>query len=230
MAIYFDTEEVGVGLPMPGLTIKLIPADDRYEIRMQGDMMTPGYVGQSADDLYDDEGFLRIGDYVDFIAPGDISRGLKFAGRIAEEFKLANGTWVSGGRLRVQLVQALSPFISDALICGLNDEYISALMWLNRAPAERVLDRELPSTAEGLASDKELRNAIENALLQHNAQNPGTSTKFVRVAFLTEPPSIDGQEISDKGTVNQSVTLRRRADDVARLYATAPDDSIIVLE
>lgn len=230
MAIYFDTEEVGVGLPMPGLTIKLIPADDRYEIRMQGAMMTSGYVGQSGDDLYDDEGFLRIGDYVDFIVPGDIRHGLKFAGRIAEEFKLANGTWVSGGRLRVQLIQSLSPFISDALICGLNDDYVAALLWLNRAAAERELDRELPATTEGLACDPELRTVIQERLSVHNKQNPGSSTRLARVAFLIEPPSIDGQEISDKGTVNQSVALRRRAADVARLYETTPDGSVIMLE
>ena len=109
MAIYFDSEEVGIGLPMPGLTIKLIPSDQHYEIRMKGAMMTPGYIGQSADYLYDEEDFLCIGDYVDFIVPGDINRGLKFVGRLAEEFKLSTGTWVSGGHLRAQLVQALSP-------------------------------------------------------------------------------------------------------------------------
>lgn len=230
MAIYFDSEEVGVGLPMPGLTIKLIPADDRYEIRMQGAMMTPGYIGKSANDLYDDDGFLRIGDYVDFIVPGDISHGLKFAGRIAEEFKLANGTWVSGGHLRAQLIQSLSPFISDALICGMNDDYVGVLMWLNRAAAEREFDRALPTTAKGLAGDTELRNNIQDRLSLHNKQNPGSSRRLARVAFLIEPPSIDGQEISDKGTVNQSMALRRRAADVARLYSLEPDGSVIILE
>lgn len=230
MVIYFDSEEVGVGLPMPGLTIKLIPSDDRYEIRMRGTMMTPGYIGQTADDLYDDDGFLRIGDYVDFIVPGDIGRGLKFAGRLAEEFKLANGTWVSGGRLRAQLIQSLSPFISDALICGLNEDYVGALMWLNRAAAERTLEKTLPMTVEGLAHDEELRRIVQDRLAQHNQQNPGSSTRLARVAFLIEPPNIDGQEISDKGTINQSVSLRRRATDVARLYAKDPDQSVIILE
>lgn len=230
MAIYFDSEEVGVGLPMPGLSIKLIPADDRYEIRMRGAMTTPGYLGQSADDLYDDEGFLRIGDYVDYIEPGDISHGLKFAGRIAEEFKLSSGTWVSGGRLRAQLVQTLSPFISDALICGIDKEYVGVLLWLNRAAAERELDRELATTADGLASDARLREIIQERLEQHNQSHPGSSTRIARVTFLTEPPSIDGQEISDKGTINQSIALRRRASDVAKLYADEPDNSIIILD
>ncbi len=230
MAIYFDTEEVGVGLPMPGLTIKLIPADDRYEIRMQGDMMTKGYLNHKDDNLYDDEGFLRIGDYVDFIVPGDISHGLKFAGRLAEEFKLANGTWVSGGRLRAQLIQLLAPYVSDALICGINDEYVGALLWPNLAAAEKQLDRKLSVSSESLAGDAELRQTLIERLSEHNKANPGSSTKVARVAFLIEPPSIDGQEISDKGTVNQSVALRRRAADVERLYAESPDASVIILE
>jgi feruloyl-CoA synthase len=230
MAIYFDSEEVGVGLPMPGMSIKLIPADDRYEIRMSGPMMTPGYVGLPVGDLYDEDGFLRIGDYVDYIVPGDISRGLKFAGRIAEEFKLASGTWVSGGRLRAQLIQALSPFVSDALICGIDKEYVGALMWLNRAAAERALSRTLATTAEDLAQDTELRDKILRALRVHNEESTGSSRRISRVAFLIEPPSVDEQEISDKGTVNQSVALRRRIADIERLYSNDPDSSVIILE
>ena len=230
MAIYFDSEEVGIGLPMPGLTIKLIPSDQHYEIRMKGAMMTPGYIGQSADYLYDEEDFLCIGDYVDFIVPGDINRGLKFVGRLAEEFKLSTGTWVSGGHLRAQLVQALSPVVSDALICGNNDDYVGALMWLNRAAAERILKRKLPMTAEGLAGDENLRGFVQEKLSAHNTNYPGMSTRIARVAFLIEPPSMDGQEISDKGTVNQSIALRRRTSDVERLYAKELDGTTIILD
>ena len=100
MAIYFHTEEVGIGLPMPGLTLKMVPVDERYELRMKGPMITRGYVGDTPAELFDDEGYLKIGDCAEFIVPGDISGGLRFAGRLAEEFKLANGTWVSGGALR----------------------------------------------------------------------------------------------------------------------------------
>jgi feruloyl-CoA synthase len=230
MAIYFDSEEVGIGLPMPGLTIKLIPAEDRYEVRMQGPMMTAGYVGKKSSDLFDDEGFLRIGDYAQFIEPDDISRGLKFAGRLAEEFKLANGTWVSGGALRAGLVQTLSPLISDAVICGINAEYLAALVWLNRAAAERHFDRELPTAADALANDPELRSHISNVIGENNRRNPGSSTRIQRIAFLNEPPSIDSHEISDKGTVNQSVALRRRASDVERLYSETPNNFVIVLD
>ena len=230
MAIYFESEEVGVGLPMPGLTIKLIPTDGRYEIRMKGPMMTPGYIGHLVEGLYDEESFLRVGDYVDFIVPGNIHRGLKFAGRVAEEFKLSTGTWVSGGHLRAQLVQVLWPIVSDALICGINDDYVGALMWINRSAAEKVIGTPLPITAEGLANMPELRGIIHRTLSNHNTNNPGVSTRFARVTFLMEPPSIDAQEISDKGTINQAIALQRRADDVARIYSKNPDDSVIILE
>lgn len=230
MAIYFESEEVGIGLPMPGLTIKLIPTDGRYEIRMKGPMMTPGYIGHLVEGLYDEESFLRVGDYVDFIVPGNIHRGLKFAGRVAEEFKLSTGTWVSGGHLRAQLVQVLWPIVSDALICGINDDYVGALMWLNRSAAEKVIGTPLPITAEGLANMPELRGIIHRTLSNHNTNNPGVSTRFARVTFLMEPPSIDAQEISDKGTINQAIALQRRADDVARIYSKNPDDSVIILE
>jgi len=230
MAIYFDSEEVGIGLPMPGLTIKLVPENDRYEVRMHGTMITPGYVGQDSSDLFDDDGFLKIGDYAAFIKHNDISRGLKFAGRLAEEFKLANGTWVSGGILRAGLIQTLSPLISDAVICGLNAEYIAVLVWLNRATAERYFKRSLPGTSEDLACDMELRSWIVQTLGEYNERNPGSSTRIKRIGFLIEPPSIDGHEISDKGTVNQSVALQRRANDVERLYSEIPDNFVITLD
>lgn len=230
MAIYFDSQEVGIGLPMPGLTIKLVPVNDRYEVRMRGTMMTPGYVGKDSSDLFDNEGFLKIGDYASFIKKDDISRGLKFAGRLAEEFKLANGTWVSGGTLRAEIVQTLSPLISDAVVCGINAEYLAVLVWLNRVTAERYFGRNLPNTAQGLTNDIELRSHVIDTLNEYNKRNPGTSRKIMRLGFLIEPPSIDGHEISDKGTVNQSIALQRRARDVERLYSETPYNFVITLD
>ena len=231
MAIYFHTEEVGIGLPMPGLTIKLIPLDDsRYEIRMRGQMITPGYLGESPDDMFDEEGFFRIGDSVEFIADGDINQGLRFAGRLAEEFKLANGTWVSGGALKAAIVQTCAPLVADSLICGENREYVAALGWLSRAAAQQALGRELPSSAEELGADPEIRDTIHASLAAYNAAHPGSSTRIRRFAFLTDAPSIDGHELSDKGTVNQAVALRRRAADVERLYAGDPGPSVICID
>jgi len=232
MAIYFDTEEVGIGLPMPGLTIKLVPQDDRYEIRMKGPMITPGYLHlpEKNAEIFDDEGYFLIGDAAQFNESGDIERGLRFAGRLAEEFKLANGTWVSAGNLRAAVVQACSPLVSDLLVCGLNRDYVAVLAWPNRAGVEQVLGGEPPASARELAAEPAVRERIVQALVAHNRANPGSSTRIRRFAFLDEPPSIDGHELSDKGTVNQSVALRRRADDVERLYAASPGEDVIVLE
>ena len=232
MAIYFDTEEVGIGLPMPGLAIKLVPQDERYEIRMKGPMITPGYLHmpEKNAEIFDDEGYFLIGDAAQFNEPGDIERGLKFAGRLAEEFKLANGTWVSAGNLRAAVVQACSPLVSDVLVCGLNRDYVAVLAWPNRAGVEQVLGGEPPAGARQLAAEPAVRERIVQALEAHNRARPGSSTRIRRFAFLDEPPSIDGHELSDKGTVNQSVALRRRAADVERLYAASPGEDVIVLE
>jgi len=232
MAIYFDTEEVGIGLPMPGLTIKLVPQDERYEIRMRGPMITPGYLNlaEQNDVIFDDEGYFIIGDAAQLNEPGDIERGLKFAGRLAEEFKLANGTWVSAGNLRAAVVQACSPLVSDALICGLNREYVAVLAWPNPAGVGQVAGASGTPNARSLATEPAVRERIARALDAHNAANPGSSTRIRRFAFLEEPPSIDGHELSDKGTVNQSVALRRRAADVDRLYDLAPAPDVIVLD
>lgn len=213
MAIYFPTEEVGIGLPMPGLSLKLVPAGDRYEVRLRGSMVMSGYVAnaEASRDIFDDEGFYRTGDTAQFHDPDDIGKGLKFAGRLAEDFKLASGTWVSGGRLRPQLVQALAPLVSDVLICGEGKAYLAVLAW--PGPAGREL-------GEGLAPNLADRLAAFNA-------GRGRSERIERLALLAEPPRVHAHEVSDKGTINQRVALTRRVREVERLYADPPDSSTI---
>lgn len=201
MAIYFPTEEVGIGLPMPGLTLKLVPNADRYEVRLKGPMITPGYLHAEgeAERMFDEEGYYRTGDAAVFNDPQDLGRGLKFAGRLSEEFKLGNGTWVTAGRLRDLLLGALSPLIRDLLVCGENREWLSILVWPSQAPND------------------DFRRAIAERLTTFN-EGRGASERIRRVGFLTEPPSVDAHEVSDKGSINQRVALQRRATDVARLY------------
>ena len=202
MAIYFPTEEVGIGLPMPGLTMKLVPNADRYEVRLKGPMITPGYLNVEDERarMFDDEGFYRTGDAAVFNDPHDLGKGLKFAGRLSEEFKLGNGTWVAAGRLRDSLLGALSPLVRDLLICGENREWLSILVW----PSQPLTD--------------DLRVSIGERLATFNVGR-GASERIRRVGFLTEPPSVDAHEVSDKGSINQRIALGRRADDVSRLYA-----------
>jgi feruloyl-CoA synthase len=214
MAIYFPSEEVGIGLPMPGLTLKLVPDGERYEVRLRGPMITPGYVGnpQANKDIFDDEGFYRTGDAAQFHDPANVGRGLKFAGRMAEDFKLASGTWVSAGRLRALLLEACAPLLADLLICGELRNYLAVLAW--RSSAGRELGESLAMLlAERLASFNAAR---------------GASERIERLCLLDDPPSVDAHEVSDKGTINQRVALARRAADVDCLYAAAPDKHVVL--
>jgi feruloyl-CoA synthase len=212
MAIYFPTERVGIGLPMPGLSVKLVPLGDRYELRMKGPMVTPGYL--DAPDvnatIRDEEGFYRIGDTARFHNADDPAEGLAFAGRLAEEFKLNNGTWVSAGALRMQLLAAMDPLAADLLVCGEGHDAIGILAW-PRAGGTPALDQ------------------VRARLEAHNAANGSSSTRVERFAWLAEPPNVEAHEISDKGAVNQALARRRRAADVARLYDDPPPAAVLAI-
>jgi feruloyl-CoA synthase len=211
MAIYFPTEEVGIGLPMPGLTLKLVPNGDRYEVRLKGPMVTPGYLGHGEKNrgIFDEDGFYRTGDAAQLHDPADIGKGLKFAGRLAEEFKLSNGTWVAAGRLRALLVETFAPLLGDFVICGENRDRLTALTW-PKAPV-----------------DDALRAELSRRLGAFNAGR-GASERIEALLLLAEPPSADAHELSDKGTINQRVTLLRRAADVERLESGQPDPRIVL--
>lgn len=213
MSIYFPTDEVGIGLPMPGLSVKLVPTGPRYEVRLRGPMVMSGYAAnpEANRDIFDDEGFYRTGDTAQFHDPADIGKGLKFAGRLAEDFKLASGTWVSAGRLRPQLLEALAPLVSDVLVCGETNAYLAVLAW--------------PSPAGREAAD--LPRQLAERLTAFNLGR-GTSERIERLALLAEPPRVDAHEVSDKGTINQRVAMTRRAADVERLYAEPPDPETIL--
>jgi feruloyl-CoA synthase len=187
-----------------------VPQGERYEIRIRGQLVTPGYLDQPElnREIFDDEGFYRTGDTAQFHDPHDIRKGLKFAGRLAEDFKLATGTWITAGRLRAEVLEAMAPLLADAVVCGENRNYVALLAW--------------PRTP-GPASREEL----SRRLAAFNAGR-GQSERIARLKLLTEPPSADQHEVSDKGTINQRVTMMRRAVDVERLYADPPADDLIV--
>ncbi len=214
MAIYFPTEEVGIGLPMPGLTLKLVPTGDRYEVRLRGPMITPGYLANPAANqgIFDDEGYYCTGDTAQFHDPADIGKGLRFAGRLADDFKLASGAWVQAGKLRAALLDACAPLLSDMLICGESRGEIAVLVWPSKAGQELGAN---------------LLAALSERLSTFNAGRT-TSERVARLALLDMPPSVDAHEVSDKGTINQRVALARRAPDVERVYANPPGPSVVV--
>jgi len=195
-------------------------------------MISPGYLGLPGKnaEIFDEEGYFRLGDAGRLQDPANIQKGLAFAGRLAEEFKLTSGTWVSAGHLRALLVQACDPLIADALVCGEGRSYIAALAWPRLEACRKLAGAGPAVPPEEVLGHPAVRERILQGLRAHNAANPTSSTRIRRLAFLLAPPSVDAHEVSDKGTVNQALALERRAADVERLYAEHPDPSVLVAD
>ncbi|OGA61619.1 MAG: feruloyl-CoA synthase [Betaproteobacteria bacterium RIFCSPLOWO2_12_FULL_65_14] len=210
-SVHFIMERPGViGLPVAGCELKLVPSAGKLEVRVRGTNVTPGYYKRP--DLtkiaFDEEGFYRIGDAVKFADPADPAKGIVFDGRVAEDFKLSTGTWVNVGAVRIRLIATADPIIQDAVITGHDRDVVGALVFLSPA-------------AKDLSPD-ELRSRL-SAALKKLAQEGGSSTHPVRVLVMSEPPSIDANEITDKGYMNQRAVLERRAALVEKLYGADPD-------
>jgi feruloyl-CoA synthase len=195
------------------------------EVRYRGPNITPGYwrSPEATAEAYDEEGFFCTGDAVAWIDPANPNLGLRFDGRIAEDFKLATGTFVSVGPLRAKIIAAGAPFVQDAVITGLNEKEVGAMLFTT--PAVRTL--------AGLAADAPLAEVLAHPkVLSHfqqvvtdlAAQSTGSANRVARCILLAEPPSIDKGEVTDKGSINQRAVLKHRAELVAALHAgTAPN-------
>lgn len=220
--VHWITERVGlIGLPLPGITLKLVPNGSKYEVRVKGPTVTRGYHNDSARtaEAFDDEGFYGLGDAARFLDPDQPELGLVFDGRVTEDFKLDSGTWVSVGTLRPDLVGACSPYVLDIVVAGQDKPFAGALIWPSPAA--------LPSL--GADPVARLNELLAERLRAFNAQAGGSSRRIGRFLVMTEPPSIDAGEITDKGYVNQRATLERRAALVEALYAEPPGPGVVVL-
>lgn len=204
---WWETRKVGIGLPVPGASLKLVPAEGAYEVRVKAPSVTPGYLGDPARtaDAFDEEGFLRMEDRADFHDRANPSEGLFFAGRSAEQFKLTNGTFVAAGRLRDSVLKACPGLFRDVVVCGEGQAELTVLAWLDA----EVASRENPVT---------IQTRVRTGLSLHNLDNPGKSGRLRRLMLLTDPPDAGHSELSDKGSINRAAVLLRRAADVARLY------------
>jgi feruloyl-CoA synthase len=226
---YFPfTDARCIGVPLPGALVKLAPAQDAYEIRVQGPNVTPGYYARPdlTAEAFDAEGFYRTGDAVGFAVPGDLDAGLVFRGRTAEDFKLETGTFVRVGAVRTALLSSV-PVLADAVIAGENRGYASALAWLNPAEARKLLGRD-PAGAEGdLVTDPDLQRLVADALAGHNA-NHGSASRVARLVILSRPAGLDAGEVTDKGYVNQRKVLAQRAAVVELLYTDPVPAGVIV--
>ena len=208
-----------LGLPTPGLELKLVAMGDKTEVRYRGPNVTPGYWRNAKEtaDVFDDEGFLCTGDAVKWVDETDIHLGLKFDGRIAEDFKLATGTFVSVGPLRAKIIAAGAPYIQDVVLTGINMKEVGAMVF----PTAAI--RNL----SGLPDDSPLENVLYShpvlskfqTIIDQLAQTAtGSANRIARMCLLSEPPTIDKGEITDKGSINQRAVLSHRADTVSALH------------
>jgi feruloyl-CoA synthase len=230
--VHFPIERAGhIGLPLPGCEIKLVPDSGRLEIRARGPNITPGYWKRPdlTRNAFDDDGFFKTGDAGRLAEPDKPAMGLEFDGRLSEDFKLTSGTWVNVGSVRVRAVSAGSPVIQDAVVTGHNQDEIGLLVFPN-VDGCRTLCPDLAADAPlaALIGDPRVRARIEDALRMLAQESSGGSTLPRRVLILDEPPSIDANEITDKGYINQRAVLMRRAALVERLHAPVPDSEVIV--
>jgi feruloyl-CoA synthase len=204
-----------VGLPIPGLAMRLVPDGDKLEVRIKGPMVTPGYWrdAERTAASFDTDGYFRTGDAARFADPDDPARGLYFDGRLGEDFKLSSGTWVSVGPLRLALLAALAPYVRDILVAGHDRDRIGVVLFPN---------------AEACAQGAELRAAIARCLAQHNKNSPGSSTTVARAVIDPEPLSVTSGELSDKGTLNQRLGLLNRQALVETLFAEPAPGAVII--
>jgi feruloyl-CoA synthase len=228
--VHWITERVGlIGLPLPGITLKLVPNGTKLEVRVKGPTVTPGYLKQP--DLtkaaFDEEGFYSLGDAAKFVDENDPEKGLVFDGRVTEDFKLNSGTWVSTGTLRAQAVAAASPLIQDCVVCGQDKEFVGLLAWPNMAAAREICGDKQHETPEEILGSPKVVAFVKEKFAAFNAASSGTSGRIKRVLLMTEPPSVDGNEITDKGYVNQRATLERRKILVDLLYENPPAKGVI---
>jgi feruloyl-CoA synthase len=220
-----------IGLPAPGIELKLIPAMDGYEARVRGPNVMPGYLGlpELSAAAFDEEGFYRVGDAVAFIDPADPSRGLKFSGRLSENFKMMNGTWVLAGNLRAAILNRMGGVLQDLVIGGENRDSLVALVWLNPDRAKQNATGATGTDAvETLAVDPGVCAYIHRVLDEHN-HAATSSARISAVAIQIEPPSLAAGETTDKGYINQRAVLKNRAAIVDSLYAGATSPHIIRL-
>jgi feruloyl-CoA synthase len=230
---YWDTERVGlIGLPFPGVELKLVPTGPKYEVRLRGVNVTPGYFGRP--DLtaaaFDEEGFYRIGDAAVFVDPADPVQGLIFAGRVVEDFKLTTGTFVQVGSLRTDAIASATPVIQDALVTGQDRPYIGLLAWPNLEACRRLIG-DMAATPEVVVAHPKVIAAVREGLRAHNSKvGHVSSMRIERAMLMAEPPSIDGHELTDKGYINQRAGLERRAALVERLYGEPAAADVILIE
>jgi feruloyl-CoA synthase len=220
-----------VGLPVPGNKAKLVPTNGKLEVRARGPNVTPGYWRQPelTAAAFDEEGFYRLGDAIKPADPNDFNAGFDFDGRIAEDFKLASGTWVSVGPLRARFIAACAPLVRDVVIAGINRDEISALVILDLDGCRLINPTLPPDDVAITASDPAIRDAFRERFAKFTSISTGSSTRITRAVLIDTPLSIDRGEVTDKGSINQRAVLNARGALIDACYSPTPPEHVITL-
>jgi feruloyl-CoA synthase len=230
---YWAVDDVGcIGLPVSGVQLKLIEDPNlpgRYEMRIRGPNIFSEYLGapELSANAFDEDGYYLLGDAVRFVDPAQPLAGLRFAGRFAEDFKLANGTWVRTAALRTRLLEACSPLLSEAVLTSDGADAVGALAWPDPAACARVLPELAGATAEDLRGHPLLLAELARRLAGVNDGVRAASMRIERLRLLAEPPSMQAYELTDKRSINQRAVIERRADDVKALFQQPCPESVL---
>jgi len=233
LACSWDFDRPGnIGLPAPGVELKLIPNEGKLEARLRGPHVTPGYWRQ--DELtraaFDEEGYYRLGDALKFVDPNNPNIGLLFDGRLAEDFKLSTGTWVSVGSLRARFIDHFAPHIRDVVFAGPDRDDIVALIFPDIEACRKLAGLPAEASPATIVDAPSLRASFAERLARLAAASPGSSTRIMRAILMAEPPSIDKGEMTDKGSINQRAVQQNRVALVDELYAVPLSSRVIAVE
>jgi len=229
LATYFEMEGPCVGLPQPGVKLKLVPVYNGFELRVAGPTLTPGYYKRPDlnDNLLDTDGYYSMNDIVDWVEPDTPEKGLRFIGRLSDEFKLDSGTWVNAYNLKEIIKPQISHLISEFVLCGVNRPTVAILAWPDMKLCRTLVEDDSLADAEVLIHPI-IKSNIQTALANHNRDNPTGSFQISALKFLTTPPDPAKGEFTEKGTINAAAVLANRVDEVDSLYKQSDSNSPIV--
>ena len=229
---HFRASRPGViGIPVPGTTLKLIPNAGKLEVRVKGPNVFPGYWKhpELSAKAFDEEGFYKIGDAMKYVDDTKPELGLLFDGRVSEDFKLLSGTWVAVGSVRINAIDALKPVAQDIVVTGHEQDEVGFLIFPNIPECRRLAGLNEDASIAAVLQHPKVREQVQNGLAALKQQGGGTSSYATRAMLLEELPAAEAGEITDKGYINQSMVLKRRADQVTLLYAQTPHAKVIYL-
>jgi feruloyl-CoA synthase len=220
-----------VGLPVPGNDAKLVPVNGKFEARAKGPNVTPGYWRQPelTKAAFDEEGFYKFGDAIKPADANDFDAGFDFDGRIAEDFKLASGTWVSVGPLRARFIAACAPLVRDVVIAGINRDALAAIVILDLDGCRLINPKLTSDDIAAAANDAAVRAAFRERFEKLLPTATGSSNRITRALLIDGPLSIGRGEVTDKGSINQRAVLEHRAALIEELYATPPSPRVIAI-